>query len=134
MHAEFMHHGRSARVVHRHLGGPVDLKAGIHVLNQAHEPDVLYDGSVDAAIDAGSQVIERVLEFTRFRQDVEREVHTPAVAVRDETGLREVVEGELRALVPRVELLDTEIHGVGAVGDGGADGVERSGGGEEFRA
>ena len=54
--------------------------------------------------------------------------------VRDAARLLELVERELRALVARVELLDAQVHGVGAVGDGGADGVEGAGGAQEFRA
>src|SRR4029450_13117220 len=45
----------------------------------------------------------------------------------------ELVEGELRAFVPRVESLRAEVDGVRAVRDGGPDGIERAGRGEELR-
>jgi hypothetical protein len=77
-------------------------------------------------------VRERVLQFTRLEEDVEREVDACAVSVGDEAGLFELVERELRALIAGVELLDTEVNGVGSVRDGGADGVEGAGWGEEL--
>ena len=130
--AQLLQEHRAARVVDRHLRGAVDLEAGIDALDEANEPDVLNDGRVDAAIDAGAEVRERVLQFTRLEEDVEREVDACAVSVGDEAGLFELVERKLRALVAGVELLDTEVNGVGSVRDGGADGVEGAGWGEEL--
>jgi hypothetical protein len=52
--------------------------------------------------------------------------------VGDETGLLQLVQRELRALVAGVELLDTEVNGGGSVRDGGADSVEGTGWGEEL--
>ena len=49
---------------------------------------------------------------------------------RDEGA--QLIQGELRALVARVEARGAQVHGVGAVGEGGADGVEGAGGGEEL--
>ena len=81
-----------------------------------------------------AEMRERVLHLVRLHEDVEREVDARAAAVRDRARLLELGERELRALVARVELLDAQIHGVGAVRDGGADGVEGAGGAEEFGA
>ena len=63
---------------------------------------------------------------------LQREVDADAARRRERARLLQLVEGELRAVVARVEALGAEVHGVGAVGDGGPDGVERAGGGEQF--
>ena len=55
-----------------------------------------------------------------------------AALVGEAAGLAELVERELRAFVARVEALGAEVDGVGAVGEGGAHGVERAGGREEL--
>ena len=52
--------------------------------------------------------------------------------VREAARLAELVEGELGAFVAGVEALGAQVDGVGAVGDGGAHGVERAGGGEQL--
>ena len=75
---------------------------------------------------------ERVGELARLDEHVEREVDAHAARVRERARLLELVERELRAFVARVEPLGAEVDGVGAVGDGGADGVERAGRGEEL--
>ena len=81
---------------------------------------------------ASPRNIERVGELGGLDEDVEREVDAAAALVREAAGLAELVERELRALVARVEALGAEVDGVGAVGDGGANGVERAGGREEL--
>ena len=75
---------------------------------------------------------ERVDELGRLDENVEREVDAAAALVRDAARLAELVEGELRALVARVEARRAQVDRVGAVRDGGADGVERAGGCEEL--
>ena len=107
----------------------MDLEARIDALDEAHEADVLHDGGVDAAVDARAEMGERVLHLVRLHEDVERQVDARAAAVGDGAGLFEFGERELRAVVARIELLDAQIDGVGAVRDGGADGVEGAGGG-----
>ena len=81
---------------------------------------------------ASPRNIERVDELGRLDEDVEREVDAPTALVRDAAGLAELVERELRAFVARVEPRGAEVDGVGAVGDGGANGVERAGGSEQL--
>ena len=49
--AELPHHACAARVVHGHLRRPVDLETRVDLLNEAHEPDVLHDGRVNALVD-----------------------------------------------------------------------------------
>ena len=66
---------------------------------------------------ASPRNIERVDELGRLDEDVEREVDAPAALVREAARLAELVEGELRAFVARVEALGAQIDGVGAVGD-----------------
>ena len=53
--------------------------------------------------------------------------------MREAAGLPELGQGDLGAVVAGVEPLGPQVDGVGAVGDGGADGIERAGGGKEFR-
>ena len=127
------HDARAALVVHGHLRRAVDLEPGIDPLDQPHEPDVLHDRRIDAAIDRLAEEHERVGELGRLHEDVEREVDPRAARRARAARSLELVERELRALVARVESLGAEIDGVGAVRDGGAHGVERAGRGEELR-
>ncbi len=48
------------------------------------------------------------------------------------TGLRELVQSELRALIPGVEFLRAEVDGVGAVRDRCPHGIERARRGEQL--
>jgi hypothetical protein len=52
--------------------------------------------------------------------------------VRQAAGLLQIVQRELRAVVAGVELLDAEVDGVGSVGEGGADGIETTGGSKKL--
>src|ERR1041385_4378382 len=56
-----------------------------------------------------------------------------AVRVGQAAGLLEVFHRQLRALVPSIELVHAEVDGIGAVAEGGTNGVEASGGCEELR-
>src|SRR4029077_6327382 len=76
---------------------------------------------------------ERLPELRRFEENVEREVDAHAPRVREAAGRLEILEGELRVVVARVEFLDAEIDRIGAVGDGRPNGVETPGGGEQLR-
>src|SRR5690606_15434073 len=67
-----------------------------------------------------------------LEQDVKRQVDANATLVRDGAGLRELVDGELGAVVSGIEACRTDIDGVGSVGDGGAHGVEGARGREQF--
>ena len=96
-------------------------------------PKVLHDGGVDAAVHALAEVRQGLLELMRLDEHVEGEVDPHAARMGDGTGLRQLVERELRAFVAGVVHRRAEVDGVGAVGDGGAHGVEGAGGGEQFR-
>jgi hypothetical protein len=129
---DLAHHARAARVVHRHLRRPVDLELGVDALDEPHDAEVLHDRGVDAAVYALAEVRERVGQLGGLDENVERQVHARAPGVRDGARLLELVERELGAVVPRVELRRPEVDRVGAVGHGGADRLERAGRGEEF--
>ena len=83
-------------------------------------------------IDRVAEEQQRVDELGGLDEDVEREVDAAAALVRDATRFAELLERELRAFVARVEAGCAHVDRVGAIGDGGADGVERTGGGEEL--
>ena len=102
--AESFHHPRAGDIVHRHLGGAVDLEAGIDSLDESHQPDVLHDRRIDPAIDALPEVGECVSELTRLHQDVEGEIDPRTPSVGDQACLFELIERELRAVIPCVEL------------------------------
>ena len=134
LYTELLHHTRTAAVVHGHLRGAVNLKARVRALNEAHQPNILHNRGVDPPINTLAQMKEGVLDFVRLHEDVEREIHPRATLVRDQAGLLKIVEGQLGAFVTRVELLDTEVYGVGAIRDRRTNGVKGSCGGEEFWA
>ena len=132
LHAELLEHRRAGAVVHRHLRRAVDLEPGIHAPDQAHEADILHDHRVYSAVDALAQQRERVVELRGLDERVERQVHARAARVREAARLVELLEGELRAIVARIESLGAEVDGVGAVGDCCPCGIERAGGREEL--
>ena len=116
-----------------HLSGAVDLEAGIHLLNQAHDSDVLDYCRIDAPIDCLSQELQRVLELSRFNKRVESEVDPNATGMGNSTRRFELIQCELRAFVPSVESLRSQVYGIGAVRDGCANGVKRPRWGKKLR-
>jgi hypothetical protein len=130
--AEPPHHARAALVVHRHLGGAVDLERRVDAADEAHEPHVLHDHRVDPAVHRLAEELEGVGELRRLHEHVEREVDPHPAAVRELAGPLELVERELGAVVARVEALGAQVDGVGAVGDRGAHGVEGARRGEQL--
>ena len=119
-------------IVDRHLRRPMNLERRIQLADQANESDVLHDHGVDSAVDGLSEKHQRVNQFIRLDEDVQRQIDPAAPPVGEATGLGELVERELGAFVPGIELCRAEIDGVGAVGERGTNGVERSGGGKEL--
>src|SRR5207237_7025345 len=111
-------------VVYGHLGRAVNLKLRIQPPDEIDEAKVLNDGRVDAAVDGVAEKGKRLDQLVRLDEHVEREIDAAAAAVRDAAGLGQLLERELRALVARIETLRAEVHGVGAVGNGRADGVQ----------
>src|SRR5512147_1515031 len=112
--------------MHRHLRRAVNLEPGVHALNQADDPDVLYDRRVDSAIDSFAQKRQSFCELGRLYQRIEREVDANPARMREPARNLELVEGELRSFVTRIETLSAEVHGVRAIGDGRTHRVERS--------
>ena len=124
---EPLHDEGTADIVHRHLGGAVDLELRVDALDEPDQADVLDDGCVDAAIDRLAQELEGIGQLGRLYEDVEGEVDPPLPRVGDATGLLHLVQAELGALVAGVVARGAEVDGVGAVCHGGAHGVERAG-------
>jgi hypothetical protein len=121
---ELVHQPRPRRVVHRHLRGPVDLELRVHPTDELHESDVLDDGSVDAMIDRVAEQLQRRHQLVRLHEGVEREVHPPTALVSESARLPYLAHRQLRSLIAGIEPLRAEVHCVGAVRDGCADGVE----------
>jgi hypothetical protein len=119
--------------MHRHLRGSVNLEAGIDLLNQAHDSDVLHYRSVDSPIDRFAKKLQRVLKLRRFYKRVECQVYPNTAGMRDPTCGLELIQRELRALIASIESLGAEVYGVGAIRDCCANGIERSCGGKKLR-
>ena len=130
---ESLHDIRATGIVHRHLGAAVNLKLRIDLLDEANDAQILHDRRVDAAIHTLAQIRESLHQLGRLDQHVEGEVHACPTRMSDRTGLLQLIERELRALVAGVVHGRAEIDGIGAIGDGCAHRVERAGGSEEFR-
>ena len=111
----------------------MDLEAGVHGLDQTYKPDILHDRRIDAPIDRVAEEYEGVVELIRLEEGVQREVDTNAASMRDGAGSLELAEGELGPFVTGVELFHSEIHRIGAVGYGGAHGIQGAGGSEGVR-
>ena len=133
LHAESLHNARAGGIVHRHLRRAMDLELRIHPLNEPHDAEILHDGRIDAAVDALTEIGERLPQFLGLDQHIEREVDPCATGVGDGACLGELVQGELGALVAGVVHRRAEVDRVGAIGDRSTDRVECAGRGEEFR-
>jgi hypothetical protein len=70
---------------------------------------------------------------SRLYEGVQREVDTDPALVSEAARLSELVERELCTLIPGVESLGAEVDRISAVGYGGANGVEGTGGCEKLR-
>lgn len=101
-----------------------ESRSRVHRLDHANQADVLHDRRINAAVDALAEVLQRLGHLVRLDQDVEREVDARPALMSDQAGLLQLVHRELGPVVARVELRRTAVDGVGAVGDGGADGVD----------
>src|SRR5690348_8132069 len=110
----------------------MDLQARVHLVDEPYGAQVLDDGGVDAAVDAPPEMMQRVTQLGGFEEDVEGEIDAGAMGMRQEAGLLEVIQSQLRAFVPGIELFHAEVDRVGAVAEGGTNGVETPGGGEQF--
>src|SRR5258705_13341848 len=113
----------------------MDFQTGVDLLNGPDGAEVLHDGGVDTAVDALAEMMQRLVELGRLEEDVERQIDPgpPPVRVCQAAGLLQVIQGQLRPLVPGIELVHAEVDGIGAVAERGANGVEAPGGSEEFR-
>ena len=116
-------HGSTQMTVHDASGARVMHELGIERVVLAREN----------TLDDIRAIKSAVPELGGLEENVEGQIDADAVGVRDLAGPPDVVEGELRAVVARVEALGPEVDGIRAVGDGRAHGLEAAGGGEELR-
>ena len=131
-HAELLEHGGAGRIVHGHLRRAMNLEVWIELANQVDESEILYDRRVDPAVDGVPKKGECLDELAGLDEHIQCEIDAAAVAVGDTTRLGQLLERELRAFVARVEALGAQVDGIGAVGDGRANGVERTSGREKL--
>ena len=89
--SDLLHHSRAGPVVHRHLRRAVDLEAGVNLLNQANESDVLHDRGVDAAVNRLSQKRKCLIKLGRLDERVERQINARAATMRDAAGGGELI-------------------------------------------
>jgi hypothetical protein len=126
--AHIAQHGGAGGIVNRELGRTVDLEIRVNRTNETNQAKVLNDHGVDAALDGVAKEVDGVRELVRFHEHVQRQIDATRARMCDPARLGELVERELGTLVTGVEPLRTEVHGVGTVGDCGANGIERAGG------
>lgn len=130
--AELPHHFGSALVVHGHLRRPVNFEIRIDALNQPDQAKVLDDDRVNTEIDRFAEEHQRIDELGGLDENVQREVDATTTLMRDAARFAKLLERELRAVVAGVEARRAHVDGVGAIGDGGADGVQGTSGGEQL--
>src|SRR6266566_2112506 len=123
----------TALVVHGHLGRAVNFQTGVHLVDEPHGAEVLHDGGIDSAVDALAEMMQRLVQLGRLEKDVERQIDPSPVRVRQAARLLQVIQGQLRPLVPGIEPVHAEVDRIGAVAERGTNGVEAPGGSEEFR-
>lgn len=112
--------------MHGHLRGTVDLESRIDLLDEPDNPDVLYNGCVDPAIDRLAQKSESVFDLAGLDQGVECQIDAGASRVREPARDFQLIERELRALVAGIVSLRAEVNGISPVGDGGSHSIERA--------
>jgi hypothetical protein len=106
----------------------VNLERGENTPDETHEPEILHDHGIDAAVHTLAEQGERVGQLRGLDERIQREIDARAACVRVAARLIQLGEGELRAIVARVESLGAQLDRVGAIGDRGPRGVERAGG------
>jgi hypothetical protein len=121
-----LHHGGARCIVDRHLGGSVNLEAGVNGLDQPHDPDVLYYRCVDPPVYGLAEKVKSIGQLPGFDEGVEREVYANSPGVRQATRSLELVEGKLRTFIARIEPFGAEVYGIGPVRDRCANGVDRA--------
>jgi hypothetical protein len=117
--AEFAGEVHAGRAGHGHLRGGVDREIRRQRTDEPADADVLHDGGVDAGGDDGLQVVGGRGDLVGKDQRVERDVTPHAAPVEEFHELRQVGDREVLGTHARVEALETEVDGVGAVLHGG---------------
>jgi hypothetical protein len=107
----------------------VDGESGGHFLDEACDAQVLDDHGIDAGAGDLLEVVLGSGELIGEDQGVEGDEAFDVVAVEVLHDLRQFRECEIGGAVAGVELVEAEIDGISAIGDGGAHGVPISGGG-----
>src|SRR5690606_381717 len=100
--------------------------------NKAYESDVLHDHGIHPTVRGRAQEQQRIAQFPRLEQDVQRQVDSPATLVRHATGLAYLIQRKLRALITSVVAECAEVNGVRAVRDGCANSVQGASGAEKL--
>ena len=90
--AQPIHHARAALVVHRGLRAAVNFQLRVELADEAHGAEVLHDGGIDTAIDALAEIGQRLRQFVRLHQHVERQIDAGAMRMRDGAGLGQFPE------------------------------------------
>ena len=107
-----------------HLGRRVDLERGTDPARDESDRGVLDDDRIDAGSrDAPDQLLDR-RELGLEHERVERDVEPRARAMDPAHDLGEAGRREVVGASPRVEpVIESEVHGVGAGGECGREGI-----------
>ncbi len=116
----------------RHLRGTMDRQPRRQQTDQPRQPQILHDHGVASR---RGDVRRRAGDFRQLvgeNQRVERDIasHVAVVQVLDHLG--QFFPSEVRRPMPRIEVRQAEIDGIGAVGHGRAQGVPIPCRGEKF--
>ena len=117
-----------------HLRGAVDVEGGGERVDEFGDAEVLDDDGIDARGGDGFDVFDRGFEFVGEDEGVESEEAFDVVGVEVIHDPGKFFEREVGGAVAGVELIEAEVDGIGAVGDGGAHGIPVAGGREKFGA
>jgi hypothetical protein len=105
----------------------VNVEAGAHPGDEASEAEVLNDDGINAGFDDSADEKDGFGEFIGEDEGVEGDVAANVVAVEIRDGFGKLFEGEISSAVAGVEVAESEVDGISAVGDGGAHRIKIAG-------
>jgi len=130
--AHFAQHLDARRVGLGHLRRRVDGERRCDPLDHSDQPEVLNNHRIGPGLADPGNEVGRPLQLVREDQRVEGHVTAYIAVVQVPDHLGQTGQGEIGRPPPGVEVLETEVHGVSAVGHGRAHALLVAGRGEKL--
>ena len=123
-------HGHPGGAADRHLRGAMHSQRWCELLCHPGQADVLHDQGIHTGGLGGQQQHRGLLQFRGKDQHIHGEKPLHTAAVQPVHHLWQIVCAEVFGPQAGIKLLDTEINGIGPVGDSGLEGIPAASRGE----